>query len=82
MRGRGRNTRVNFRYHARALRKSAEVYLAVELDPDRPEPARRAAAGSVSVIDTDVSGTALGFQLLAGVDYALGKHVSTVTVSG
>ena len=80
MRGRGRNTRVNFRYHARALRKSAEEYLAVELDPDRPEPARRAAAGSI--IDTNVSGTALGFQLLAGVDYALGKHVSTVTVSG
>ena len=80
MRGRGRNTRVNFRYHARALRKSAEEYLAVELDPDRPEPARRAAAGSI--IDTNVSGTALGFQLLAGVDYALGKHVSTVTLSG
>ena len=76
------HTRVNFRYHARALRKSAEEYLAVEFDPDWPEPAKRAAAGSVSVIDTDVSDTALGFQLLAGVDYALVKHVSTVTVSG
>ena len=30
-----------------------------------------AAAGTVSVLDTQLSGTVPGFQLLAGVDYAL-----------
>ena len=73
-------TRVNFRYYARALRKSAEEYLAVEFAPDWPESAKRAAAGSVSVIDTEVSDTVLGFQLLAGVDYALSEHFSIGTI--
>ena len=69
-------TRVNLRYYARALRKSAEEYLAIEFDPDWPEPAKRAAAGSVSIIDTTVSDTVPGFQLLAGVDYALSEPIS------
>ena len=68
--------RVSTRYYVRWTRKAIQDYLAIEFDPDWPDAAKRAAAGTVSVLDTLVSETVPGFQLLAGVDYALSDAVS------
>ena len=68
--------KVSTRYYVRWTRKAAPDYLAVEFDPDWPDAAKRAAAGTVSVMDTQVSEAVPGFQLLAGVDYALSDAVS------
>ena len=68
--------RVSTRYYARWTWKAAPDYLAVAFDPDWPDAAKRAAAGTASVVDTEVSETVPGFQLLAGVDYALSDAVA------
>ncbi len=43
-----------------------------------PEEWRRAAAGTLSNLDTELSDTQFAFQALAGLDYALGERVSLV----
>ena len=63
-------------YSRRLLRKTiAQGYQ--DVDPpltvaDRPTRA----AGTVSLLDTPVTGTLLGVQVLAGVDYAVGEQTS------
>jgi opacity protein-like surface antigen len=72
--------RVSTRYYVRWTRKAIPDYLAIEFDPDWPDAAKRAAAGTVSVLDTRISQTVPGFQILAGVDYALSDAVSVGAV--
>ncbi len=61
-------TRTQLRYNSLFLRKTiAQGYPA-----DKPP----AAAGTSSRIDTDISDTAFGFQILGGMDYALTETVS------
>lgn len=54
------------RYSARFLRRS-------DLGP---EPWQMAASGTVSDIDTELGKTRFGFQVVGGVDYALGDNLS------
>ncbi|MYE34360.1 MAG: hypothetical protein F4X23_05835 [Gemmatimonadales bacterium] len=74
-------SQVAYRYYLGFARKSiAEGYLEV-FGGSRAEPGaspdwQRAAAGTVSELSTDVAEIGLGFQLLAGVDYALSDQVS------
>ena len=63
-------------YRGQSFRKPEAEYLRVEFDPDWPEPAKRAAAGSASIVDTSLAETVTGAQLLAGVDYALSERAS------
>ena len=72
---------VAYRYYLGFARKSiAEGYLEVfggsRTDPGASPDWQRAAAGTVSELATDVSEVGLGYQLLAGVDYALSEQVS------
>ncbi len=60
---------IEMRYKARFSRKA-------DLGP---EEWQRAAAGTVSIIDTNLEGTAFGFQVAGGVDYALSDDVSIGT---
>lgn len=80
--------RVRMQYRNRFLRKTVEDgYL--EVSPEIPEAQRgygwdegswlewrENAAGTVSAADTGLSDTLFGFQLLAGVDYALTHRIS------
>ena len=68
--------RTSLRYFNRFVRKPDAEYLQIAFDPDWPEAAKRAAAGTLSYIDTAASKNVFGFQLMAGVDYALTKRVS------
>ncbi len=63
-------------------RTLADGYVAaVGGNPDRPEEWQLAAAGSLSLLDTQVSDESFGFQVMAGVERALSDGVSTfVTV--
>ncbi len=54
------------RYSARFLRK----------DDLGTEPWQRAAAGTLSYIDTELKKNRFGFQVIGGVDYALGEDFS------
>ena len=72
---------VAYRYYIGFARKSiSEGYLEVfggsRTDPGASPDWQRAAAGTVSELATDVSETGLGYQILAGVDYALSDEVS------
>ena len=68
--------RTKFRYGRHLLRKTiAQGYQ--DVDPpltiaDRPA----AAASTLSLLDSAVDGAVAGFQVLAGVDYALGEQTS------
>ena len=68
--------RTNLHYSRRLLRKTiAQGYQ--DVDPplsvaDRPA----AAAGTFSLLDTPATGTLLGFQVLGGMDYAVGERTS------
>ncbi len=80
--------RIRMQYKRRLLRKTeGEGYLGVA--PDIPEMQRgygwnedswlewrENAAGTLSSMDTELSDTLFGFQLLAGVDYALTSQTS------
>ena len=74
-------SQVAYRHYLGFARKSiAEGYLEV-FGGSRAEPGaspdwQRAAAGTVSELTADVSEIGFGFQLLAGVDYALSDQVS------
>lgn len=74
-------SQVAYRYYLGFARKSiAEGYLEVfggsRTDPGASPDWQRAAAGTASELTTDVAEIGLGFQLLAGVDYALSDQVS------
>ena len=57
-------------YYAQLIRKPEAEYLLVEFDPDWP------AAGTASILDTKAATTIFGYQVLAGVDYALIQRTS------
>ena len=63
-------------YYAQLIRKPEAEYLLVEFDPDWPAAAKRAAAGTASIIDTKAATTVFGYQVLAGADYALSPRTS------
>ena len=72
---------MDFGFYAEFLRKSiAEGYLeAFGGSSSNPEAApawQRAAAGTLSVMDSAVKETAFGYQLLAGLDRALGERTT------
>ena len=58
------------------VRKPEAAYLAIEFTPDWPEEAKRAAAGTISMVDSEVDDRATAYQVLLGVDYALSSKVS------
>ena len=63
-------------YYLQFIRKPEAEYLQIEFDPDWPDAAKRAAAGTASILDTYAGKNVFGFQVLAGVDYALSEHTS------
>ena len=63
-------------YYGQFIRKPDAEYLQVEFDPDWPDAAKRAAAGTSSIIDTKAGKNVFGYQVLAGVDYALSERTS------
>lgn len=65
-----------FNYYLQILRKPEAEYLQIEFDPDWPEAAKRAAAGTASILDTYPSQDIFGYQVLAGVDYELSERTS------
>ena len=68
-------------YANQFIRKPDAEYLRIDFEPDWPDAAKRAAAGTLSSLDTTIHQKAFGFQLLAGADYALTEHTS-VGVTG
>ena len=68
-------------YANQFIRKPEAEYLRIDFEPDWPAAAKRAAAGTLSSLDTTVRQAAFGFQVLAGADYALTEHTS-VGVTG
>ena len=67
---------VELNYYLRIIRKTESEYLQIRFDPDWPDAAKRAAAGTASILDTYAGKNVLGYQVLTGVDYALGEHTS------
>ena len=63
-------------YYLQFIRKSEAEYLQIEFDPDWPDVAKRAAAGTASILDTRASENVFGYQLLVGVDYELSQSLS------
>ena len=63
-------------YANQFIRKPDAEYLRIDFEPDWPDAAKRAAAGTLSSLDTTVRQEAFGFQVLAGADYALTEHTS------
>ena len=63
-------------YYVQFIRKPEAEYLQIEFDPDWPDVAKRAAAGTASILDSYPSETVFGYQVLAGVDYALNAYTS------
>ena len=66
----------NLVYGSMFVRKPEAEYLQIVFDPDWPDEAKRAAAGTVSFIDLPVRQNVFGVQLMTGVDYALRDRVS------
>lgn len=68
--------RANLHYNRRLLRKTlAEGYQDVEPPTTLADRPIRA-AGTLSMLDAEVSGTLIGFQALGGVDYAVGERTA------
>ena len=63
-------------YYLQFIRKPEAEYLQIEFDPDWPDVAKRAAAGTASILDTYAGESVFGYQVLAGIDYALSEHTS------
>ena len=63
-------------YYTQLSRKPDAEYLQIEFDPDWPEAAKRAAAGTASILDDKAGQTVFGYQVLAGFDYALTERTS------
>ena len=73
--------RLDFGFYAASLRKSLdegylEVFGGSRSNPDVAPEWQRAAAGTLSMTDEPVNEWAFGYQLLAGVDRALGDRAS------
>ena len=60
---------------SRPVHPEAE-YLRIDFEPDWPDAAKCAAAGTLSFLDTAIHEEVFGFQLLAGADYARTEHTS------
>ena len=67
---------VDMNYYLQFVRKPEAEYLQIEFDPDWPDAAKRAAAGTASILDTYLGRNVFGYQVLAGVDYTLSEHTS------
>ncbi len=65
-----------FNYYLQFIRKPEAEYLQIEFDPDWPEEAKRAAAGTASILDTNPAENIFGYQVLAGVDYELSESMT------
>ena len=72
--------RVGAKYSIRFVRKPDAEYLAAvagqKLWPAGSDAAKRAAAGTLSLLDTEVEDDLFGYQILAGADYELREGVS------
>ena len=66
-----------FNFSSHWIRKTvAQGYLDIRYATDWPEAAKRAAAGTVSLMDETISGRQFGWQVPAGVDYGMTDRVS------
>ena len=63
-------------HYMQLTRKPEAEYLQIEFDPDWPEAAKRAVAGTSSILDAKAGKTVFGFQMLTGFDYALTGRTS------
>lgn len=63
-------------FYLQFVRKREAEYLQIEFSPDWPEEAKRAAAGTASILDTYPEQVVFGYQVMAGVDRALGESTS------
>ena len=63
-------------YDLQFIRKPEAEYLQIEFDPDWPNVAKRAAAGTASILDTYAGTTRFGYQALVGVDYELSERTA------
>ena len=63
-------------YYLQFIRKPEAEYLEIDFDPDWPDAAKRAAAGTASILDTYASTSGFGYQVLSGVEYALSEQTS------
>ncbi len=68
--------RTNLDYWSMFVRKPEVEYLQIAFDPDWPDEAKQAAAGTVSFIDMPVRQNVFGVQLMTGIDYALTDRAS------
>ena len=71
---------VEANYAANFVRKPEHEYLAIEFVPDWPEGAKSAAAGTVNLLDAEISGWVLGYQFIAGLDMNLGEILVGIKV--
>ena len=72
---------VDFKYYAAFHRKSLdegylEVFGGSRFDPDAAAEWQRAAAGTVSMLDEPVSGSAFAFQILGGMERAISTRAT------
>ena len=67
-------------FAASFVRKPDPDYLAIEFVPDWPEEAKRAAAGTVSLLNAEMSGWIPGFQVITGLDMNVGELLLGIKV--
>lgn len=71
---------VEAHYAASFVRKPEQEYLAIGFVPDWPEEARRTAAGTVNLLNAEISGWVPGVQFIAGLDMNLGEALLGIKV--
>ncbi len=71
---------VEAHYAASWVRKPEPDYLAIEFVPDWPEEAKRAAAGTASLLNAEMDGWVPGYQFIVGVDMNLGEALIGIKV--
>jgi opacity protein-like surface antigen len=71
---------IDAHFAATLVRKPERDYLAIEFAPDWPEEAKRAAAGTVSLLNAEMSGWVPGFQVITGLDMNLGELLLGIKV--